>query len=797
MIGTGIFTSLGFQLQSIQDLGWILTLWIIGGIIAFTGSMAYAALGTALPENGGEVLYLSRLIHPVFGYISAWVSLVAGFAAPAAASALTASAYLGYFIPTSHTQVTASVILIFLTILHLKSISTSGSTQYFITSMKILVILVFIILSISFGDFSQLQSIHYFRQKPDINAYGVSLLYVFYTYSGWNAFGYFAGHVDKPRKNIVRIALLSVSIVFIIYFMLNVAFILAAPIEKISGNAEAGAVASSFLLGDFWGRILTSVLGMLLISSTSAFLFTGPRIFMTQHEKMRFPEIFRKKNSHDIPVYGMIIQLFIALLFVWFSKVDFILKYAGFSLSFFTLLSVFATFKLKHHYLSFKIPYSPLPQLLFIVIHFFVYLTSFKIIKYEIMVFLFIMIFGALLYSLSHSQLFKKTILLIFIIILTYCTDKPSTINQDTSNYPKKEIITKEKFNSDTNKSINQNPITCITHQNFNEWLDLISGIKQHQTKLTSSHVFKQYAERINKKWQILDSLKLNDMRNFSNQEIMPLVKDDYTLFYPFSGADFLYAHTFFPNAKKIVMCALEPLGSMPDLREFEKYEDSLREYLSQVENSLFAIMRFSFFKTKNMKTDFAEDELNGVIHIMSFFMKRSGFEIENIQYFIADSTGIQFTNERKKAGGIRFFICNNNLQKEVYYYRADLSNTGYKKHEKQLAVLLNHKPFVSFVKSASYLMHQSNFSHIRNFILKNSIVHVQDESGIPVRFIDPRTWNLQLYGEYRGPISLFKIFHQKDLDSLYKNTNVKKLGFGIGYNYKDKNSCFMIFKRK
>jgi hypothetical protein len=215
------------------------------------------------------------------------------------------------------------------------------------------------------------------------------------------------------------------------------------------------------------------------------------------------------------------------------------------------------------------------------------------------------------------------------------------------------------------------------------------------------------------------------------------------------------------------------------------------------VENSLFAIMRFSFFKTKNMKSDFAEDELNGVIHLMSFFMKRCGFEIENIQYFISDSTEIQFTNERKKSAGIRFVICNDHLQKEVYYYRADLSNSGWKKHEKQLAVLLDHKPFVSFVKSASYLMHQFNFSNIRNFILKNSIVHVQDESGIPVRFVDPKTWDLELYGEYRGPISLFKNCYQKDLDSLYKNTNVKKLGFGIGYNYKDKNSCFMILKRK
>jgi APA family basic amino acid/polyamine antiporter len=796
MIGTGIFTSLGFQLQSIQDIGWILTLWIIGGIIAFTGSMAYAALGTALPENGGEVLYLSRLIHPVFGYISAWVSLVAGFAAPAAASALTASSYIGYFFPGIHVQVTASVILILLTILHLKSISTSGSTQYFITSLKILVILIFIILSITFGNYNHLQPIHFFGQEPDIEAYGVSLLYVFYTYSGWNAFGYFAGHINNPQKNIVRIASLSVSIVFILYILLNLAFLLAAPIEKIRGNAEAGAVASSFLLGEFWGRILTSVLGMLLISSTSAFLFTGPRIFMTQHEKIRFPEILTKKNIHYIPIYGIIIQLLIALLFVWFSKVDFILKYAGFSLSFFTLLSVLATFKLKHHPQSFKIPYSPFPQLVFIGIHFFIYLSSFTLIKYEIMVFIFIMMGGAVLYFAPSSRMNKKSILIFLIILFAGCTENPSGFNRNTSDNPKNEIK-KEKVYPDTNKIIKQNPVICKTHEDFYEWLELISGKSEHQTKLTSSATFKKYADRTNKKWQTFDSLKLRDMRNFTNREIMPLVKDDYTLFYPFSGADFLYANTFFPNAGKIVMCALEPLGNMPDLKEFEKSEDSLREYLSQVENSLFAIMRFSFFKTKNMKTDFAEDELNGVIHLMSFFMKRCGFEIENIQYFIADSTGIQFTNERKKAGGIRFVICTNNLQKEVYYYRADVSNGGWKKHEKKISILLNNKPFVSFVKSASYLMHQANFSHIRNFLLKYSEVHVQDESGIPVRFFDPQYWDIQLYGEYRGPISIFKKFYQNDLDSLYKNTQVKKLGFGIGYNYKDKNSCFMIIKRK
>ncbi|MCX8081700.1 MAG: amino acid permease, partial [Bacteroidia bacterium] len=212
MVGTGIFTSLGFQLQSMDDVGWIMLLWIAGGLVAFLGSLIYASLGTAMPGNGGEVLYLSALIHPVFGYISAWVSLVAGFAAPAAASALTAASYLGYFYPGFPQKIGASIIVFALTAIHLKSISVSGKSQFYLTLVKIFIIVVFIIMCFGLGkmNISANNQNLFFSKKLDLSAFGVSLLYVLYTYSGWNAFGYFAGYVENPSKNIPRIALAAV-----------------------------------------------------------------------------------------------------------------------------------------------------------------------------------------------------------------------------------------------------------------------------------------------------------------------------------------------------------------------------------------------------------------------------------------------------------------------------------------------------------------------------------------------------------------------------------------------------------
>jgi len=794
IIGTGIFTSLGFQLESIHDVGWILLLWTLGAVIAFLGSMSYAYLGTLLPGNGGEVLYLSALLHPAFGYISAWVSLIAGFAAPAAASALTVGSYMEFFFPQLSATWVAAVLIVSLTLLHSISISLSGKSQQGLIYLKLLVMIFFVILCMLYGK-QTLQKEQLFSKTPEWDVYAVSLLYVLYAYSGWNSFGYFAGHISRPSVQIPRLAIVSVMIVYVLYLLINLGFLKSAPVEMLQGVPDAAARACEHLLGSTKGAWLSSVLGILLISSTSAFIFTGPRIFTAQNPFLNFPAFFSKQNEKGIPVNALFVQSFISLLFVFFSNVRFILSYAGFSLSFFTLLSVLCTLRKNELYAEkFHIMFSPLPQIIFILLHMAIYYYAFSLIFKEIIFFLLILITGLAMYFISSR---KRIFFLIFPLMFLSCqrdnSDSEKNISQNVISKTtidtavKNDYVNKEKFFEDT---------TCIQTSSIDSMACFISGIHPEKTGIKFP-CYKLYCHKMNSRWLKSDSARFNEMESFSDREVKEEAEKRKVLFYPFSGADFLYADVFFPDCSKMIFCALEPCGTLPDLKYLMKQEDSMEYYLHQMEKSLYAILKFSFFKTKNMKEDFKTRELNGVIHLMLFFMKRRGYYIEDIYYYQCDTTGNIVKQERHKSDGFYVRLCKKGKIKEVYYYRADVSNTKWKKHERKIAAMLG-KNFCTFIKSASYLMHQFNFSGIRNFILNNSGFILQDESGIPVKFIKPAEWNADYFGIYNGPIKIFTKFRQKELDSIYNKAGVaRNLGFGIGYNYKDGNSCFMKFVRK
>jgi len=368
-----------------------------------------------------------------------------------------------------------------------------------------------------------------------------------------------------------------------------------------------------------------------------------------------------------------------------------------------------------------------------------------------------------------------------------------------------------KSFSTTPNDSILVAPpekIPAIIERKNNDVSRYIAGLQATDGNTLKAELYteswKKYAADQDKKWAQLNDNHFKAMHQFSATELKGIFTAHDTIFYPFSGPDFLNATTFFPEAQTYIMLALEPSGTLPDLDSFEK--DSLPNYFNSIHKSLHAILNFSFFRTLSMEDDFATKELNGAVQLISIFMQRSGHSIQAIENVSIDSSGqiIPANNPAFFSGnkGLHITAINNKSMKvkEVYYFSCDISDLGLSKN-KRLSAYIKHLPKVNtYLKSASYLLHKPYFSIIRKTILDKSRFVLQDDSGIPVRFFDAKQWDHQYYGMYDAPINLFKNFLQKDLKMAYDSTEktvIKPLQFGIGYDYKLNESNLMLFSKK
>jgi len=333
----------------------------------------------------------------------------------------------------------------------------------------------------------------------------------------------------------------------------------------------------------------------------------------------------------------------------------------------------------------------------------------------------------------------------------------------------------------------------------------IIAGQGQEATvykAVTDNKEYAAFSESFEKRWNTYDSSRLTNLQKFRDEEIAKLVDAKGTLFYPFSGPDILYAYTFFPKAKKYVMLGLEPVGGLPDFNTNEK--DSLKGYFNKINTSLNAILKFSFFRTESMSKDLRNREVNGTLHLLFLFLKRTGNSIVSAKPLTIDSTGqMVFMGSfealrqlKAPVKGVEIqFITKDKELKQLYYYSLNAADGGLKTNQGFVTYLQGMGKIDSYLKGASYLMHKSYFSGIRNVILNQSHHVVQDDSGIAFHYFGEsgRKWSYTFYGKYTRPIPMFSQFYQKDLDSTYKAQGSKDIGFGIGYNFKDKNSNFMI----
>ena len=350
MIGTGVFTSLGFQLLDIQSGFVILLLWLVGGITALCGALSYAELGAMYPRSGGEYNFLNEIYHPLAGFVSGWVSATIGFAAPTALAAITFGKYFSSVFPQFSSSWLACGLIIVLTLVHATTRKNSGQLQSLFTLLKLILIIVFCILCFAMVDTPQ--DINFLPIKGDkelifSGAFAVSLIYVNYAFSGWNAATYLSNELEEPTKNLPLILAIGTCVVLLLYLALNFIFLYVAPIDNLKGQVEVGYIAAQSVFGPAGAAIMGVSLSLLLISTVSAMIIAAPRVLQMIGEDFSVFKFLGKTNKNSIPANAIYIQGAISLVFILTGTFESILIYSGFTMGLNTFLAVLGLFILR------------------------------------------------------------------------------------------------------------------------------------------------------------------------------------------------------------------------------------------------------------------------------------------------------------------------------------------------------------------------------------------------------------------------------------------------------------------
>jgi APA family basic amino acid/polyamine antiporter len=348
MVGTGVFTSLGFQLAGGLTPFVILVLWLVGGVCAFCGSVAYAELAAALPRSGGEYHFLARIFHPSIGFLAGWVAVTAGFAAPVALAAMAFGRYVHEIHPALPETPMAFAALALITVAMIGSVHLRRWFQDFSTSLKLLTIVAFLAagflapaggsaLTPQAGDATRMFS-------PE---FATSLIYVMFAYAGWNASSYVAGEVSNPSRNVPLSMGLGTVIVTVLYIALNAVFLRVAPVAELSGKIEVGLIAGTHALGATGGKWMALLIAGGLLSTVGAMQWIGPRVLATMGEDSRALRPFSLVNANGIPILATLAQTAIVILLLATGTFQKVLTYVQFTITLCSSLAVFGVFVLR------------------------------------------------------------------------------------------------------------------------------------------------------------------------------------------------------------------------------------------------------------------------------------------------------------------------------------------------------------------------------------------------------------------------------------------------------------------
>ena len=393
VIGAGIFTTPGFLARDLGSPLTLLAIWVLGAILAFAGALSYSELGAAFPEAGGEYVYLREAYGPVWGYLSGWTSFFAGFTAPIAAACIGFSAYLSHFAPQlgpgnilwsipvgrwewrlSGGQVAALLALWLLSLTHISGVQRGARLQVALTVGKTAAIVALIVfgLTLGSGNWEHLRSApqglvpeQAFRNIP------VSLIFVLYCFSGWNAAAYLAGEIRQPHRNIPLSLLAGTVIVTILYIGLNVLFLYALALSEMSGVLEIGQKASLALFGPVATKLVAALMALSILASASAMVLAGPRVYFAMATDGLFPKTLAGVHAlYQSPASSILFQSAWTSVLILTGTFEQLIVYSGFVLVLFSALAVAAVIVLRWRRpglpLPFRVPLYPYTPLVFV-----------------------------------------------------------------------------------------------------------------------------------------------------------------------------------------------------------------------------------------------------------------------------------------------------------------------------------------------------------------------------------------------------------------------------------------------
>lgn len=349
MIGIGVFTSLGFQVLGLQSGFPLLLLWVVGGVVAMCGALSYAELAAAFPRSGGEYNFLSQIYHPALGFLAGWVSATVGFAAPVALAAMALGSYASGVIPVLPSLLTGLAVVWGVSLIHLRGIDQGSRLQTLSTVVKIALIVAFIVGGVVLADPQPISFLPSGGDGSQIfgSAFAISLVFVMFSYSGWNAATYIASEVDDPVRTLPRALVIATLVVLVLYVLLNAVFLHATPMAKLGGQLEVGLIAGQAIFGEVGGKLAGALICIGLVSSISAMMWIGPRVTMVMGEDFPVLKPFSRKSANGVPTTAILFQLAVVHVLVLTQSFEAILDFIQVALLFCSFLVVLGVIVLR------------------------------------------------------------------------------------------------------------------------------------------------------------------------------------------------------------------------------------------------------------------------------------------------------------------------------------------------------------------------------------------------------------------------------------------------------------------
>lgn len=406
MIGTGVFTSLGFQIADIQNTWSIMLLWFIGGMLGLIGAFTYAELGTKFKESGGDYIFLSRIFHPFAGYLYAWISLTVGFSAPIAISALAMTSYLSPINPSVFTDWFGIGVIILVMGIHSVSVGQSGKFQSYATILKLAFVFVLILLGFYFipVENTALNFSSTWKDELFLPGFAVSLIYVSYAYTGWNSAAYITDEIEDPDKNLPKALIPATVLVMVVYILLQLVFLRHASVDQLANNVEVATISFSNVFGESGGFWISIFIGLQLIATISGYLWVGSRISYAMAKENPLWKSIAVKNKNGIPVRALWLQGVIAIALTLTGTFEQVMLYASFALQLMGTLTVASLLWLKRTEGTYHSPGRPWLQYIYILFSVLVLGFMLKEQPYESMIGIGFVVVGGITYFLQPTK---------------------------------------------------------------------------------------------------------------------------------------------------------------------------------------------------------------------------------------------------------------------------------------------------------------------------------------------------------------------------------------------------------